>query len=74
MARRIVGDILARLADAATFPEAGAPRDHIHPGLRMVMSHRYSAYYLITPTDIAVVRILHGARDVEAIADEGGFA
>jgi plasmid stabilization system protein ParE len=35
---------------------------------------RYGIYYLARADEIVVVRILHGSRDVDAIADEGGFA
>lgn len=39
----------------------------------MVVKHPYIAYYLITPTEIIVVRVLHGSRDVEAISAAEGF-
>jgi plasmid stabilization system protein ParE len=35
---------------------------------------RYAIYYLQRGDEIVVVRVLHGSRDVDAIADEGGFA
>jgi hypothetical protein len=28
---------------------------------------------LVDPSELIVVRVLHGARDVDAIADKGGF-
>jgi toxin ParE1/3/4 len=30
--------------------------------------------YLPRPDEIIIVRVLHGSRDIAAIADEGGFA
>jgi toxin ParE1/3/4 len=34
----------------------------------------YAIYYLPGVGEIVIVRVLHGSRDVAAIADQGGFA
>jgi len=34
----------------------------------------YALYYLVSEREIIIVRVLHGARDIGAIADQGGFA
>ena len=73
MARRVVSDIAARIEAIRDFPDAGAPRDHIRPGLRAVIKHNYIAYYRATGDEIIVIRVLHGSRDVEAIATGGDF-
>ncbi len=39
----------------------------------MVIKHRYCGYYLVRPTEMVVLRVLHSSRDVGAIADEAGF-
>jgi toxin ParE1/3/4 len=33
----------------------------------------YALYYLPTATELVIVRVLHGARDVAALAARGGF-
>ncbi len=71
--RRIVGDLLQRLDGVLAFPESGAPRDSIRPGLRAVFRHNHAIYYQVEGDVVAVIRVLHGARDQAAIADNGGF-
>ena len=73
MARRVVSSILSRLDEISDFPDAGAPRDHVRPGLRVVIRENYVAYYRVAPGDIVVIRVLHGSRDVEATVAEGGL-
>jgi toxin ParE1/3/4 len=68
-----VSDILAKLDMLLNFPEAGARRDHIRTGLRIVISRNYIVYYTATQAEIIAIRILHGSRDVEAIAERGGL-
>jgi toxin ParE1/3/4 len=65
--------IFDRLEQVRQFPESGALRHHIRPGLRMVAKYPYVAYYLATQTEIIVVRVLHSSRDIDAISAEEGF-
>jgi plasmid stabilization system protein ParE len=39
----------------------------------VVIKHRYAAYYPTAETEIIVVRVLHGARDMEALSHAGGM-
>ena len=39
----------------------------------MVFYEKYAIYYLPRPKEIIIVRVLHGSRDIDSIADEGGF-
>jgi toxin ParE1/3/4 len=48
-------------------------RRHLAPGLRVVFHGAYTIYYFPDEDFVTIVRVLHGARDVEAIADQGGF-
>jgi len=41
--------------------------------LRVVFHGSYAIYYRPTPDAIVIVRVLHGKRDAEAIAEGGGF-
>ncbi|MBM3342193.1 MAG: type II toxin-antitoxin system RelE/ParE family toxin [Betaproteobacteria bacterium] len=56
-----------------TTPHIGAPRDVFRRGLRVVFHGAYALYYITTGDDLVIVRVLHGARDVAALADRGGF-
>jgi toxin ParE1/3/4 len=57
-----------------TLPLSGAPRPHLAPDLRVIFHQKYAVYYLPRPEKIVIVRVLHGSRDVSAIAEGGGFA
>ncbi|MCA9186153.1 MAG: type II toxin-antitoxin system RelE/ParE family toxin [Pirellulaceae bacterium] len=57
----------ACLALLARQPHMGRVHDDLRPGLR---SHPFEAYMIIyepMPTGIHVVRVLHAARDIEAM-------
>lgn len=71
-AERFVTAILAGLYDLAELGLTGAPRDWIRPGLRLHVHGKYCAYFRYDADSITVIRIVHGARDIDAIfyADE----
>lgn len=52
----------------------GPKRDRLDAGLHVAFHSPYAIYYLPTEMDVLIVRVLYGARDVAAIADQGGFA
>lgn len=54
-------------------PLIGTMREQIASGLRVMFHHPYSIYYQVLKDEIMIVRVLHGARDVAAIAEQGGF-
>lgn len=47
----------------------GVKREHLVPGLRAQFFRDYVIYYMIDDSEIIIVRVLHGSRDVEAIFD-----
>ena len=51
----------------------GAKRDIFAPGLRVAFHDPYAIYYKPGNDELAIVRVLHGARDTAALADRGGF-
>jgi len=55
------------------FPLSGPARDTLAPGLRVLIHRQYGIYYLPTAKEIIIVRVLHGARDAAAIAEQGGL-
>jgi toxin ParE1/3/4 len=56
------------------FPLSGPARDQLAPGLRVTFHSPYTIYYTPVPDAVVIVRVLHGARDVSALAERGGFA
>jgi toxin ParE1/3/4 len=56
-----------------SFPLAFPARDALAPGLRVTFHRNYAIYYQPRPTEIVIIRVLHGARDVAAIARRGGL-
>jgi toxin ParE1/3/4 len=49
-------------------------REHFAPGLRVTFSGVYAMYYVHDKDELVIIRVLHGARDAAALADQGGFA
>ena len=51
----------------ATQPKMGRGRDELAPGLRSFPFGRYVVFYELLPDGIDVTRVLHGARDIDAV-------
>jgi toxin ParE1/3/4 len=51
----------------ATQPLMGRTRDELAPGIRSFPFGRYLLFYLPISDGIDVVRVLHGARDVDTV-------
>jgi len=51
----------------AEFPELGRPRDELKAGLHSfrVRRFRHLIFYRVTPNTLVLLRVLHGARDLE---------
>ncbi|MDP2431541.1 MAG: type II toxin-antitoxin system RelE/ParE family toxin [Pseudomonadota bacterium] len=56
----------SRLDQLAHQPRMGKPRDELMNGLRSYPFGRYVVFYLPHPDGVEVVRVLHGARDIDA--------
>jgi len=52
-------------------PLMGRARDELAAGIRSFPFGRYMIFYLPLPNGIDVVRVLHSARDVSALFDQG---
>jgi toxin ParE1/3/4 len=60
--------IIALCLGLVTFPERGTRRDDLRPGLRITTwRRRITIAFHITPTTVAIDRILYGGRDLPAI-------
>jgi toxin ParE1/3/4 len=74
VATRFVREIEAAFEPVRYFPLAAPAREQFAPGLRMTFHGAYAIYYRPLPDAVVIIRVLHGARDVAAFADRGGFA
>jgi toxin ParE1/3/4 len=54
----------------AEMPELGRKRDDLLLGMRAFPIERYTIFYRITKSGVEIVRVLHGARDVESIFND----
>ena len=57
----------AKFQNLSRYPEAGRPRDELLDGLRSLPVGRYLIFYLQDDVCLRIIRVLHGARDVEAV-------
>ncbi|MGH6836503.1 MAG: type II toxin-antitoxin system RelE/ParE family toxin [Methylocella sp.] len=57
--------------DLAGNPNIGRARGELSPNLRSIPFGRYVIFYLALPDGIEIVRVLHGARDLNAIFHAG---
>lgn len=55
------------------FPFSGPAREQLSPGLRVTFHPPYAIYYVPLSDALVIVRVLHGARDIAALAERGGF-
>jgi toxin ParE1/3/4 len=62
-----VQQIIGKFEPLRQFPELGAAREQLAPGLRALPYRDYVIYYLAEPDALVIVRVLHGARDARAI-------
>lgn len=66
-ATRVVRDIDARIKSLSEFPELGPARPEIARDMRVLIEGKYLILYRIQPSSIEVVRVVHGARDIETL-------
>jgi toxin ParE1/3/4 len=74
VATKFVATIEAVFEPLRHFPLSGPAREQFAPGLRVTFHSPYAIYYKPLSDALVIVRVIHGARDVEAIAERGGFA
>jgi toxin ParE1/3/4 len=72
-ATRFIAGIEAALQPLRDFPFAGTAREQLAVGLRVIFHGPYAIYYRVLPEAVVIVRAIHGARDVAAFAERGGF-
>jgi toxin ParE1/3/4 len=74
VATRFVTAIEAHFEPLLHFPLSGPTREQLAPGLRVTFHSSYAIYYQPLPDALVIVRVIHGARDMAALAERGGFA
>jgi len=57
----------AKFQNLSRHPDTGRRRDELLDGLRSLPVGRYLIFYLQGDVFLRIVRVLHGARDVEAV-------
>lgn len=73
VATNFLGALQAQYETLIRFPESGAPREHLAPGLRVQLFKGYASYYRAENQTVIIIRVLNGHRDVSAMASEGGL-
>ena len=53
----------------ASNPSLGRTQEELPPGLRSLVFESYVIFYHPMPNGVAVVRVMHGMRDIESIFD-----
>jgi toxin ParE1/3/4 len=66
-ADRILGEIERVCRLIATHPRMGRERPDIRPGIRSFAVMSWTIFYRIEDRFIDIVRVLHGARDIDEI-------
>ncbi|MDX8482058.1 type II toxin-antitoxin system RelE/ParE family toxin [Mesorhizobium sp. VK24D] len=69
-ARRFVAALSARCERIANAPRGGALRSWLMPNLRSIPFQHYVVFYVAEGDDVRIERVLHGARDIDAIFDQ----
>jgi len=63
------------LVGFADVPARGTRRDSIRPGLRTTgYRRRVTVAFQVTATEVVILRVLYGGRDIDALLREGGDA
>jgi toxin ParE1/3/4 len=67
-ADRVIDALYKTIRDTlAMFPDAGRTRDELAPGLRSFPVGGHVIFYMPGAEAISIVRILHGARDLDDV-------
>lgn len=66
-ADKLIAEIIQRFPRLAEFPEMGRERTELATLIRSFPVNRYVIFYRSGEFGIAIVRILHGARDIEGL-------
>jgi toxin ParE1/3/4 len=66
-AARFTDAIVERCEALCSFPERGAPRFNVRPGLRTLPFRRVTIVYAVKELQVVIVGIFYGGQDYESI-------
>jgi toxin ParE1/3/4 len=66
-ANRFIDSLTGKFLLIARSPEIGRRRDELQPGIRSFVVEPYVVYYRQISRGAAILRVLHGARDIERL-------
>lgn len=69
-AESILQKINSKCSQLITFPESGRKRDELSAGVRSIPSGKYLIFYRLVETDVEILRIVSGSRELKALFDE----
>ncbi len=69
-AARFTSAIVDRCEALSAFPERGAPRFDVRPGLRTLPFRRVTIAYAVEDTKVIIIGIFYGGQDYESILTE----
>jgi toxin ParE1/3/4 len=72
-ADRVVNEITNKFDTLVAFPRSGRSREDLGAGLRSTVVGKYVIYYRRLEDGIEIFRVLHGARNVDAIFEGEGM-
>ena len=64
---RFADKIDTELSRLAATGHSGVSREWLSHGLRLTLIASYAVYFRVTSTEIVIVRVIHGSRDIAAI-------
>ena len=67
IADRVIQSIAERFDLLEAHPRAGRARDDLRPGIRGLPVGEYVVLYSVEGADVAIVRVVRGSRDLEAL-------
>lgn len=59
-------EIDRKFANLIDFPFIGRDRSALSQGIRSIVAYPYVIFYRIEASGIAIIRVLHGRRDIDA--------
>ena len=61
---KLLGEKIDSLAD---MPDRGKMRDDLMAGIRMLVEGKYLIFYRVGKTQVEILRVIHGSRDLSQI-------
>jgi toxin ParE1/3/4 len=65
-----VGELRERALRIGEFPHAGPPRPQWGEGIRIAVHGKYLIVYRVRDETVQILRVVHGARDLDALLED----